>query len=232
LPPPDCWHSKRRLISSLFKCSVSPQGIFSSRDSKRLQNQVNVIQGIWITSTTPSSKQHSYSIGHKIVRRHGSQSPLSCESTIGIFDAYVSFEPAAERKRPEVDVPRPIADRFEADISTGAGDRDIHSLPIPTDAAISADVPHQQEVCKLEATIEQAVRRDRFERPRTWPLRRLGTRCFSSSDSTLVRPKGSLHAKPGVSLDSSVGRTGRAAYARKHRDPHPKGRSPPRRDSD
>jgi hypothetical protein len=45
---------------------------------------------------------------------------------------------------------------------------------------------------------------NRSEMPRTCPLRRLRTLRSSFCDSTLVLPKGSLHAKRGVSLDSSV----------------------------
>jgi hypothetical protein len=71
---------------------------------------------------------------------------VSCESTLGIFDAHVSFQHSAELERPEGDVPHPVVDLCEADLCTGAWDRDVHPLPILTEAAIGADVPHLKAV--------------------------------------------------------------------------------------
>jgi hypothetical protein len=56
-----------------------------------------------------------------MVRRHGSPSPVSCESTIGIFDAQVAFEQPAECERAEGDIPDAIVDVLEADIFANAG---------------------------------------------------------------------------------------------------------------
>jgi hypothetical protein len=56
-----------------------------------------------------------------MVRRHGSQSPVSLESTIDIFDAHVSCEQPAKCERAEVDIPDAIVDFFEADLFANAG---------------------------------------------------------------------------------------------------------------
>jgi hypothetical protein len=56
-----------------------------------------------------------------MVRRHGSQSPVSCESTRGIFNAHAAFEPPAACEWSEVDIPDAIIDFLEADIGSNAG---------------------------------------------------------------------------------------------------------------
>ena len=56
-----------------------------------------------------------------MVRRHGSESPGSCESTIGNFDAQVSFEQPAACEQAAVDIPDAIVDIFAADIFASAG---------------------------------------------------------------------------------------------------------------
>jgi hypothetical protein len=56
-----------------------------------------------------------------MVRRHGSQSSVSCGSSIGIFDAHVSFEQPAECERSEVDILDALVDVLEADIFPNAG---------------------------------------------------------------------------------------------------------------
>ena len=55
-----------------------------------------------------------------MVRRHGSQSPVSSESTIGIFDAHVAFEEPAEFEGAEGDIPNAIVNFFEADLCSDA----------------------------------------------------------------------------------------------------------------
>jgi hypothetical protein len=45
---------------------------------------------------------------------------VSCESTIGIFDAQMAFEPPPECERAAVDIPDAIIDVFEADICSDA----------------------------------------------------------------------------------------------------------------
>jgi hypothetical protein len=55
-----------------------------------------------------------------MVRRQGSQSPVSCESPVGIFDAHMSFEQATEFEGSEVNIPDPIVDVLEADTCSAA----------------------------------------------------------------------------------------------------------------
>ena len=60
-------------------------------------------------------------IGNKIVRRHGSQSPVSLKSTIGILDAHGSCQQPAEFERADGDMPDAIVNVLEADIFASAG---------------------------------------------------------------------------------------------------------------
>jgi hypothetical protein len=54
-------------------------------------------------------------------RRHRSQSPASFESPVGLCDAPVPCEAAAECEGAEVDIPDAIIDFLKTDIVPGAG---------------------------------------------------------------------------------------------------------------
>jgi hypothetical protein len=56
-----------------------------------------------------------------MVRRHGSQSSASFQSTVDICDAYVSCEAPAACEGSEVDIPDAIVDCLKADIFANAG---------------------------------------------------------------------------------------------------------------
>jgi hypothetical protein len=51
----------------------------------------------------------------------GSQSPVSCESPRGIFEAHVSFEQPAACAGSEGDIPDAIVDVLEAEVFAHAG---------------------------------------------------------------------------------------------------------------
>ena len=75
---------------------------------------------------------------------------MSFESTIGIFDAHVSFEQPAEFEWAEGDIPDAIIDFLETDIFPGAGGGDVDPLTVPPDAPIGTDVAHLEAVGILE----------------------------------------------------------------------------------
>ncbi len=75
---------------------------------------------------------------------------MSFESTLGIFDAHVSFEPPAEFQWAGVDIPDAIIDVLETDICPGAGGRDVDPLTVPPDVPIGTDVAQLEAVGILE----------------------------------------------------------------------------------
>jgi hypothetical protein len=85
---------------------------------------------------------------------------VSCEFTLGIFDAHVACEPPTPFPRPEGDVPEASVNSLETDLFAGTGDRDVDPAPMPADAALSADIPD------LNAVRIRQGRQSR--RPRAW----------------------------------------------------------------
>jgi hypothetical protein len=75
-----------------------------------------------------------------MVRRHGSPSPVSFQSTIGIFDAPMPFQQPTACEGPEVDVPHTIVNCLEPDVLAGTADGDVHPLAIPPHAPVGTDV--------------------------------------------------------------------------------------------
>jgi hypothetical protein len=63
-----------------------------------------------------------------MVRRHGSPSPASCESPIGVFDAPVTCEQPPEFEGATVHIPDPIVKVVEADIFSDADVCDVDPL--------------------------------------------------------------------------------------------------------
>jgi hypothetical protein len=71
---------------------------------------------------------------------------VSFQSTIGIFDAHMSFEQPTELEWAEIDMPDAIVDVLEADIFPGTGDGDVDPVAVPPDATVGADVAHLEAV--------------------------------------------------------------------------------------
>ena len=62
------------------------------------------------------------------------------QSTIGIFDTQMAFEPPAECEWAERDLPDAIVAVLEADRCPGTGDGDVAPWAVPPDATVGADV--------------------------------------------------------------------------------------------
>ena len=58
-----------------------------------------------------------------------------------VFELLAALVQPSQLQRSEVDVPKPIADFFEADVFTSEGVRDADPALLPADAAVAADQP-------------------------------------------------------------------------------------------
>lgn len=85
-----------------------------------------------------------------MVRRHGSPSAVSCESTIGLFAAPVVFEPPTACERAAGDLPDALVDGLEADRCPGPGNGDVDPWAVPPEATVGADGAHRDAVGRRE----------------------------------------------------------------------------------
>jgi hypothetical protein len=75
-----------------------------------------------------------------MVRRHGSQSPVSCQSPRGIFAAPVPCKQPTAWEGPEGDVPHPRVNRLEPDVLAGPAAGDVHPRVLPPTAPVGTAV--------------------------------------------------------------------------------------------
>jgi hypothetical protein len=94
---------------------------------------------------------------------------VSCEATIGIYDAPVSFEQPTEFEGPAVDVPHPISNLLEPDVLAGTADRDVHPLTTPPNAYVGTDVADFETVRVLKIATDLG-KTCRLAIPRCGPL--------------------------------------------------------------
>src|SRR6185369_13269206 len=80
-------------------------------------------------------------MGNKKVRAHGLHFLLMpAQLSERVFDSHLLLDEASEFDRAKVDVPYPVVNLFEADVLAGAGDRDVHPIAVPADAAVVAHI--------------------------------------------------------------------------------------------
>jgi hypothetical protein len=96
-----------------------------------------------------------------MVRRQGSPSPASCQSTLGIFDAPMPFKQSIECEGPEGDVPHTSVNLFEPDVRAGTADGDVTPRAIPPHVPVGTDVAAFETVGVLKGRqlIGQLTRR-------------------------------------------------------------------------
>jgi hypothetical protein len=81
-----------------------------------------------------------------MVRGQGSRSPVSCESTLDLFDAPVSWALLAACERAAVDMPEAIVAVFETDIVAHAGVGKVAPWMVPPHAPVGTDVVPRETV--------------------------------------------------------------------------------------
>lgn len=71
---------------------------------------------------------------------------LALQSPVGILDSHAPLQEPSQLQRSKIEVPDAVINLLEADVLAGAGDRDVHPVAFPTDAAIGAHVAHFEAV--------------------------------------------------------------------------------------
>jgi hypothetical protein len=72
------------------------------------------------------------------------------ELPVCVLNPHVSLIQSPEPQWPEVHVPDPVADLFQADVFADADSRDVYPAVVPSDPAVAAQVPNLQTVEVLE----------------------------------------------------------------------------------